>query len=167
MSISADIEFNSEAWDKSIKRISDVWNDKSFSSPERKQLKALLEIGVFKDIISHFESETAPDGAWQAWSNSYDRHMQMIGKGGNKILQDTGRLRNTMMPGGGGGSRATGDGLLFFNNATTKGGFPYAAAHDTGGPKLPKRKFMWLSDGAASDIADQVARWLQSVWEKE
>jgi phage gpG-like protein len=168
MGLDASISFDASAWDASVKRLSDVWNDTSFNTKQRQQMKAILEIGVFKDVVQHFADQSGPSGEWKGWSDSYRKHMERIGKGGNLILQDSGRLRQANFPGSGSsGSRATGDGLLFFNNAQTSGGFPYAYAHDTGGPKLPQRKFMWVSPGAMSSIADQVANWLKSVWEAE
>jgi hypothetical protein len=58
--------------------------------------------------------------------------------------------------------RAVSDGILWFNNAKTKNNFPYAFAHNTGGPKLPKRDFMWISNGALADIEQQVIKFLES-----
>lgn len=109
-----------------------------------------LSAVVFRDIMDHFESEKGPDGAWSPWSAFYADHMQRIGKGGNKILQDSGHLRQAFQPTN---YRASSDGITWFNPAKTKKGFPYAFAHDEGGPKLPARTFMWLSEDASEKIA--------------
>lgn len=47
--------------------------------------------------------------------------MKELGKGGNKILQDSGRLRNSFKPQN---YRSVSEGILWFNNAQTKSGFP-------------------------------------------
>lgn len=109
-----------------------------------------LSAVVFRDIMNHFEAEEGPDGNWKPWSDFYEDHMQRSGKGGNKILQDSGRLRQAFLPSN---YRATGDGILWYNPAKTKKGFPYAQAHDEGGDKLPARTFMWLSEDASEKIA--------------
>jgi hypothetical protein len=114
---------------------------------------------VFQDVMDHFKDEKGPDGNWAPWSKIYKEHMNKIGRGGNKILQWTGRLRQNFMPKD---VRNTTQGLLWFNNAKTKSGFPYAFAHDEGGGKLPARAFMWASDKAvekmASIVLDQVLK---------
>lgn len=125
-----------------------------------KQLGGVISANVFKDIIDHFSEEEGEDGPWTDWSSSYVQQMFSKGKSGNRILQDTGRLRNSFKPSN---YRAEEAGILFFNNAATKGGFPYAAAHDIGGPKLPQRKFMWLSDMAMESIAEQTLKWITDV----
>lgn len=110
-----------------------------------------LSAVVFQDIIDHFENEEGPDGPWEPWSKIYADAMSRRGKGGNKILQDTGRLRQTFLPTS---YRKVGEGILWFNNARTGSGFPYAAAHDEGGDQLPARTFMWTSEDASERIAE-------------
>jgi hypothetical protein len=104
---------------------------------------------VFRDVMRHFERELGPDGRWQSWSKSYKEHMAKRGKAGNKILQDTGRMRQSFKPTN---NRSTDQGIEWFNNATTKEGFAYAYAHNEGVGKLPERRFMWLSDRALNRI---------------
>jgi len=123
-----------------------------------REMGGIISATVFQDIIRHFNNQEGPDGAWTAWSDVYEEHMQRIGKSGNRILQDTGRLRQGVKPGN---YRAVSGGVLFFNEAKTKTGFPYAGAHDVGGPKLPQRKFMWLSNAAMESISQQVLRWVK------
>lgn len=104
---------------------------------------------VFQDIISHFEQEQGSEGKWKRWSDAYSEHMAKIGKGGNRILQDTGRLRGSFVPGN---RRVETAGVVWFNNAQTPNGFPYASAHNEGGMGMPMRDFMWLSDSAVEKI---------------
>lgn len=118
----------------------------------------LLSAIVFQDVMDHFKQEEGSEGAWTPWSDIYQKHMDRIGKGGNKILQDTGILRQSFRPGN---YRAKYQGILWFNPAKTKSGFPYAAAHNIGGPKLPKRDFMWMSKDGLSKIAETSLRFLQ------
>lgn len=104
---------------------------------------------AFQDVMAHFANERGPKKKWVDWSTSYARFMQKIGKGGNAILQDNGRLRNSVQI----AKAAKGNDLkILFNDAKTKGGFPYAKAHDEGGPQLPQREYMWLSRGAMDKI---------------
>lgn len=111
----------------------------------------LLSAIIFKDVIDHFEKEEGPQGGWQEWSSMYRDHMQKIGKGGNKILQDSGHLRQAFTPTS---YRKVGEGILWFNPAKTKSGFPYAYAHNEGGKKLPARTFMWISDEATEKVSE-------------
>jgi len=122
-----------------------------------KEYTGLLSAIVYEDIIRHFEDEQGEGGPWQQWSASYKKQMNENGKGGNKILQDTGKLRNTFKPSK---VRKTAVGFLWYNDAKVKGGFPYAFAHNEGGPKLPKRDFMWLSDKAMDKISVQTLQFM-------
>ena len=105
---------------------------------------------VVGDVLRHFEKESGPDGKWKPWSKLYAEHMQRIGKGGNQILQLTSNLKNAIKPTH---YRRSGDGIYWYNDAKTKGGYPYAWGHDTGDGRLPKRSFMWLSDRAMETVS--------------
>lgn len=141
--------------------------------------RTLLSSIVFRDIMQHFKDEEGSDGPWEEWSDMYSDHMMKHGGGLGRILQNTGRLRNSVTPGK---VRNVPGGYLWYNNAVTakkfekttktttvfgktiskktiktqkSGGFPYAYAHNEGGPKLPKRDFMWLSEEAMDSISEQ------------
>jgi len=119
----------------------------------------LLSAIVFKDVMKHFEEERKPGGGrWQKWSNSYREMLIRQNRLPKKILQTTGRLRQSFKPTS---FRRTKDGVLWYNNAQTFKGFPYAAAHDEGGGKLPQRKFMYLSKKASDDISKQSLKYLE------
>lgn len=113
---------------------------------------------VFRDIIQHFERQEGDGGPWKAWSPRYAKFMASIGRSNNKILQFSGRLRQSFQPTN---VRTSAEGITWFNPAKTSKGFPYAAAHDEGGPTLPQRRFMWLSGGALSDIETQILKFLE------
>ncbi len=117
-----------------------------------KRFVGLLSAIVFSDVIDHFDKQQGEDGPWKEWSPPYEDYLKSIGRSGNKILQFSGRLRQNFKPGS---VRKENAGFLWFNDAQTKNGFPYAAAHDEGGGRLPKRNFMWLSDKGAENISDQ------------
>jgi len=165
-------EFDTEATfkDKEWKKVREALGKKLKSlntvkkSKEKKTLSAIISIPVFKDIIRHFEKEAGPKGKWKSWSTSYSDHMKKIGKGGNKILQDSGRLRQSFLKTKSNknvsGSRSVKKGILYFNNAKTAGGFAYAAAHNKGGKRLPQRKFMWLSTKALRNISKVTLAWI-------
>jgi hypothetical protein len=131
--------------DKEVQRfLSDL--RKSAANPEKiEPLLAAFSSIVFADVIDHFKMEKGEAGAWKAWSKAYERHMRRAGFGGNKKLQFSGRMRQNFKPEN---RRISPQSISWFNNAKTKSGFPYAFAHNTGGPKLPQRDFMWLSKQA-------------------
>lgn len=115
----------------------------------------VIGIFVFQDIMSHFEKEQGPTGPWKQWSASWAKWS--ADHGYSQILQKSGKLRQSFIPGN---WRSKPDGIEWFNPARTKTGFPYAYAHDTGGPKLPKRSFMWLSQTAMDKISAATAAFL-------
>jgi len=165
-----EIEFDSEGLVKIIDRVA-----LSLAAIKDRDMKfgKMISPIVFRDIIEHFEKEQGPSGAWPKWSKSY---MQSIAglvafrRFGNrtvaitsdefleknkpprepgKKLQDTGQLRNQIRPTN---IRRNAAGYEWYNPAKTKKGFPYAYAHDTGGPILPQRQFMWLSEKALDQV---------------
>lgn len=137
----ADAIFEDKRVNKFLSQV--IANTKSATTHQRKYVD-LIAVHVFQDIIDHFKKEQGPEGKWKAWSKIYREHLQRIGKAGNKILQDTGRLRQ--------GVQATNyearrDGIAWYNRVS------YAAAHDQGTKRLPKRSFMWLSKAAMKQIS--------------
>lgn len=117
----------------------------------------LLSSIVYRDVIGHFQDQRGSKGPWEQWSPSYRAHMERINRAGNQILQFSGKLRQNFKPEN---NKTTSQGILWFNDAQTKTGFPYAALHDEGGPNHPKRDFMWLSDKAAEDISKVTLQFL-------
>lgn len=153
MADQATITFDKSQWDRVLKQVQKKWKD----IEKRKEFGGIIQAKVFEDVMSHFDKEAGPSGKWKAWSEVYTEHMKQIGRATNKILQFDGRLRQSFIPTS---WRPQSEGILFYNPAKTKKGFPYAAAHDEGGPKLPQRKFMWISDTAMAKIVDITQNWL-------
>lgn len=154
MPAAIDLEFDAAKVDRFLRNIKD---NKEAISRKNDIFVAVISTFVFQDVINHFEKEQGSAGKWKAWSKVYAEHMESVGKGGNQILQDSGRLRQSFTPGQ---WRAHPSGIEWYNPAKTKDGFPYAFAHNEGGPKLPKRDFMWLSGGAMEKIAEATLAFL-------
>ena len=130
-------------------------NSKRINKRAKDYAKSISPI-IFADVMKHFND--APMGVatgttfidafgtpvpWGGWSDSYRTFMFKIGKGGNKVLQDTGRLRQSFKPSK---FRTSKVGVEWFNNAKTDSGFPYAAFFDEEAEnKEDLRPFMWLS----------------------
>ena len=150
---SAEFDLNISTWKYFLKKL----KDKTEDLPNNKELGGIISSNVFKDVIDHFETEEGSVGNWAAWSDAYQNHMEKIGRSGNKILQFSGKLRQNFTPKK---YRSVPGGILFYNNAKTKSGFPYAWAHNEGEGDLPTRDFMWLSEIAMRDVASQVSLWL-------
>lgn len=155
MSFAIDLKIDDKKVQKWLKSMEKNWD--SIEKKTSPFVDGVLGVFVFQDVISHFEKEQGSGGGWKAWSKIYAEHMAKRGKGGNKILQDSGRLRQSFQAGQ---WRKKPGAVEWYNPAKTKGGFPYAAAHDEGGPKLPKRDFMWLSNTAMKKIAEACAKFM-------
>lgn len=88
-------------------------------------------------IIAHnrvsqlFEQDSGPDGPWKPLKKGRRR-------GGSKILQDTGRLKGSIVPFSGRDYAGVGTDL------------DYAPYHNYGTKHIPQREFMWL-DGTAEE----------------
>lgn len=149
MSFSLEADFKSENLRRFVTDTLELL--KQVKDGEQKYLSLVGAI-VYRDVIDHFNKEAGPEGQWTKWSDSYFNHMQKIGRSGNKILQFSGNLRNYFKPQK---YDKSGGGLLWYNDAKTKSGFPYAAAHnnDEARRTLPQREFMWLSEKAMDDIS--------------
>lgn len=120
-----------------------------------KALGGIISSKVFGNIIKHFESETGPQGKWKEWSRAYADHMNKIGKGGNMILQDTGRLRQSITPAQG-MQKIIAGGIMFYSPVV------YSGIHDQGSKErnMPQRQFMWLDDDALETIGDLALKWV-------
>ncbi len=176
MSLSAELQIKN--WDQFITGI----RDKIRGTTKTKQYAGIISANVYRDIIQHFEDEKGPNGRWQKFSKSYLEAINGTAiyrtiKGNvriripaenlktkpkpprkmGKLLQVTGRLRQSFVPKN---FKVINGSIIFYNDARTSTNFPYAFAHNEGGDLLPKREFMWLSDDALEEIADQTLEWL-------
>lgn len=107
---------------------------------------------AFQDIIQHFSDESGPNGKWPDWSPATQKAYAAKGWSGNKILQATGRLRQSLLPGRGGIRKEGSDAVRLFTNIV------YGARHNYGGGGIPQREFMWISDAAQEKMASTVAQ---------
>lgn len=139
-----EIEFDDEELRKFIESVI----SKTKNLEKQKEIVGAISAIVFRDVMQHFADEQGPNGKWKAWSKIYADHMKQIGRGGNKLLQWSGRLRQTFQPTK---YKIQPHAVTWFNNAKTKAGFPYAFAHDTG-EGVPERSFMWLSNQSMETI---------------
>jgi len=104
-----------------------------------------ISIVMFKDVMEHFNREEGPSGKWLKFLNPKTGQRQDIrpyGRGGNKLLQDTGRLKNSII------SISTNEGAEVGTNVV------YAPTHQFGNKNrnIPQRMFLWLSEKAETEI---------------
>lgn len=99
----------------------------------------------YKDYVEHFNKEQGPDGKWQKWSPAYRKYMRKIGRGDNKILQNTRKMFNSFNAKK---WRKRFGSIEFYNDS------PYGAKHNYGQKGMPERRFMWISEWAMKNIID-------------
>ena len=137
--------------DKGVKKLIRQLIDRDRKISDRDQAYVgLLSAIVFQDIIKHFEDEQGPTAKWPEWGPKYRAIMERKGKGGNKLLQDTGRLKGGWVPAN---VRTVKDGIVWFNPVR------YANRHDEG-IGVKKRKFTWLSNFAMQKIERQTLQFI-------
>lgn len=123
-------------------------------------LRVAAQAYAFQDIIQHFADESGPDGAWKPWSDVTRAIYEKKGWSGNKLLQATGKLRQSLLPGQGKIADEGSDAVRLFSNVE------YSAIHNYGGPfmawgrpaVMPKREFMWLSDDVQDKMLNTIAQ---------
>lgn len=113
----------------------------------------ILNATVIQDVTKHFKDQQGEEGPWKPWSENYAKFMARIGKSGNNILQDTGRLRQGITPG-----RAGSEFVEWVNQVN------YAATHNYGDEtrNIPERDFMWLSEEAMEAVSEKTIAFLLS-----
>lgn len=153
MSIKASFEFDASDWDRILKDVYTKWK----KVENRKEFGNIVAPMIQRDFQDHFDKERGPQKKWQKWSDAYAKHMRRIGKSGNLILTDTGRLRRSLMQNK--NWRADQAGLMFYSKVV------YAGVHDQGSPKqnIPQRQFMWLSTKGLDKVIDVIERWLADI----
>lgn len=119
---------------------------------QRKSLLARLAVLGFKDIQEHFKEEKGPDGLWKKLSAAAIARRKG-GGGGAKILQDTGRLRNSLTP-------SIGKRFFLKDQVTIFTPLDYAETHNKGKGRIPQRKFMYISKGGMEKIKEQVEKFI-------
>lgn len=134
-------------------------------------LRAVFNVYGFADINDHFRNEEGPDGKWPKRSPVTQAIYEAIQSGkrkpppgyargsfspSNKLLQLTGLMRQSLLPNG---VKDAGRGSIRIIANT-----PYSGKHQDGDStrRLPKRPFMWLSDGALGKMAQMIVE----LWNK-
>lgn len=192
--LSAAISFESDPWLKALGKLQKKW-DYMFvgQNKVRQEYAGIVSSFVFQDIDDHFKKQRGPNGPWDSWSDSYsdaiankvafryvngrtiaitDPEFLAQNKPPRKpglILQDSGNLRQRIVPQGGDiPFRLNNEGVLFYNNAQTKDGFAYAKHHDEGKSswKGNPRPFMWLSPKGINGIIEATVQWLKEGFGK-
>ena len=96
-----------------------------------------------KQTLRCFDGERAPDGTkWAPWSEKYKKRMEKLGKGGNKILANTGELRRSL------------NRIEFKDRVVVGSALPYAATHQFGdaGRNIPARTFLGLTEADRDEV---------------
>lgn len=109
-------------------------------SKKIKKLSAPMKVAAiigYRDVMRHFQAEEGPTGRWKPLKYR---------KG--KILQDTGRLRQSISFRSDMTSAKIGTNLI------------YAATHQFGRGAIPKRPFLWLSPAARENITKRVFKYV-------
>lgn len=140
----SEVVLDDKEWKEFLKMVSDKMLDAG------KYLLAAANIFGFKDIIEHFDKEEGPGGAWPKRKAETDRAYDIMGKNNarysssNKLLQLTGNLRKSFLPGSQFIKREGKLAVKLFSDPS----LIYARVHDEGSERMPQREFMWLSDKA-------------------
>ena len=105
---------------------------------------------AYKECMNNFKDESGPDGKWQPLAAStIARRRQGTHAGGTKILQDTGRLRASIL------FRGLKDKAIVFTNMI------YGAVHQEGYRQIPKRTFLWVKDDFVKLMAAAYAKFIK------
>lgn len=147
--MSAEFEFENKQWQSFLTKINKKFKDIN----NRKEFSDLVSIIAFGDIVDHFDKEIGPSGKWTKWSKIYRKHLERIGRGGNKILQFSGRLRKSILPNNG-KKRSNSLGILPYTNVI------YASTHQYGYKNIPARPFMWMSKDGMKRLVMATEKWL-------
>ena len=123
---------------------------------EPSRLVARLAVIGFQDVMDHFRKEEGAKksgdtpSSWARLSPitiAYRRTGK--GTGGHKILQDTGRLRGSIIP----GTRGT-------RRAFVSTNLVYAATHQYGRGNIPARPFLWISRSGLDKMVRVALDWV-------
>ena|SRR3990167_8042860 len=101
------------------------------------------------NAVKHFQDQRGPNGPWAPWAASTVARRE-AGRGGNKILMDTGLLRASMLWQG----HET-DARIYTETV-------YAATHQYGDSTrhIPARPFLWIDEPTKEKIKDDFIPWL-------
>lgn len=126
--------------------------DKKMGPSGKEEIFKLSSVQMYADVISHFEKEENEDGSrWERWKDPRTGKRvdeRPYGRGGNKMLQDRGRLRNSLKP------SADKEGAYVSSN------LDYAPAQNFGNESkgIPAREFMWIDDSTIGKVEDIILK---------
>ena len=121
-----------------------------------KPVMNLIAVKAYKEVIDHFDSEMGTDGKWPTWrrkqsDGTYRYYSSRPTKrGGNKLLQDTGMLRNSLRFKGFEKEAQVYDG--------SKNG--YGKYHQFGTKNMPKRDFLWVTTENEEEYAKMIEKYV-------
>ena len=132
---------------------------KKFAAMQKRAINSKVGFDVigakgFKDVIDHFEKEQGSKRKWVKWNRKTSDGRRRFfssrpyGKGGNKLLQDTGRLRASI----------SFKGMRNSAKVFTKTG--YGKFHQFGTNKMVKRDFLWIAPKVRRDMAIVYVRFI-------
>ena len=126
--------------------------DKIASQKMRDDINRAASGMAYANVIKHFSEQSSQEGKWQPWSDEYRKRMRARGRAGNRILQDTGALRQSIKPG------VDKDGAYVLADSE------YAAAHNYGSREqgIPQREFMYIDDATVGKIEDYIVEKIEA-----
>jgi len=108
-----------------------------------KQTFAKARVIMLQDVMDHFKNEMSPEGSWTKLADITVLKRRNKKESSIKILQDTGRLKNSITTQSGDAFAEVGTNVV------------YGATHQFGRNNIPKREFIWLSQEACERIRTQ------------
>lgn len=153
-----------------------VWAKRLFNKAKqirnkRRQLMARLAVLGFKDVQDHFRKEEGPPfkifgtisvSPWQGLSDAtLAKRRKGKRKGKAKILQDTGFLKNSLVPNIGRKVVKANSIILSAGGVRKSLVETYAGIHDKGLFGMPQRKFMWISKEGQGKMVMQIVKFLK------
>lgn len=114
----------------------------------------VIAIMAWKGVLDNFKNEEGKKRPWPKWSKKLPNGTRKFystrpyGRGGSKLLQDTGLLRNSIRP------------ISKNNEAHVYTRTKYAGAHQFGTKNIPKRDFMWIAQKKINEMSRKFINWI-------
>lgn len=114
-----------------------------------RNIMGIISAKAYRDVIDHFNTETDDKGKrWVRWSKRDPKtkkrtftSVRPYGRGGTKMLQDTGTLRSSIQP-----KTEKDQAVVYTRNK-------YARHHQEGTGRMPKRKFLYASSTLLKEVS--------------
>lgn len=147
MNVEAKIEARSlDALSKSLEKL--------LPNAQKKFFK-LASTAIYKDVIGHFEKEVGPGREkWKRfkWPDGKARNTRPTKRGGTKLLQDTGRLKGSIVP------------FVEKDSAGARTNVDYAIYHNDGTKKIPKREFAYVDEETVGKLEGYILKEIEAEW---